>query len=135
MNEHPSDADVRMPGREQCPTCGAGRSDDPVCYRCRSDLTPLLAIERRADALRAEARRSYALGWYRRTAGLMAEVIRMEAYPEDFRLLACACLRYGDFQTVCRAYARLVKAEASAPPSGCHGGRGEPTPRRATRLV
>jgi len=94
--------------KRRCVTCGASRREGPICYRCKSDLTPLLALEHRANALRAEARRCYALGWFRRAAALLSETLRIEAFPEDFKLLACAGLRCGDFQTVCRAYARFL---------------------------
>ena len=108
MNEIVLDFTANRPGRQSCVTCGAPRREGPVCYRCKGDLTPLIAIEHRADALRAEARRCFALGWHRRTAALVGEIIRIEALPEDFKLLACACLLCGDFQTACRAYSRFL---------------------------
>jgi hypothetical protein len=93
--------------RGNCPTCGAPRQEPAVCYRCKSDLAPLVRLEREADALRAEARRCYARGWYRRAAVLAGQILRIEASDADFHLLVCACLRCGDFQTACQAYARV----------------------------
>lgn len=87
---------------------GSGDLSGPApCPVRQTGKTPLLAIEQRADAMRVEARRCFALGWHRRTAALVGEVIRIEALPEDFKLLTSACLLCGDFQTTCRAYTRF----------------------------
>lgn len=99
-------------GRERCPTCGAARREaESECYRCRSDLRPLLEIERQADAWRAEARRCYGRGWYRRAAAILREVLSLEARPEDLRLLAAACLWFGDYATAYRTFRRLRSLE------------------------
>lgn len=93
-------------GREHCPTCGAPRQAEAVCYRCKSDLSALINLEARVDTLRAHARRCYARGWYRRAAELAREVAALEKSPEDMSLLACACLMSGDFPTAVDAYRR-----------------------------
>ncbi len=117
MSEDPAEAKAIPPGRQRCPTCGAARRDDAVCYRCKTDLAPLIAIERRADALRVEARRCYALGWYRRAVALLREIVSVEATAEDYRLLACACVHCGDFPTACQAYRRLVHLDNLTTPA------------------
>lgn len=96
------------PGRRHCPTCGAPRGQDATCYRCKSDLSPLIGLEREADAWRAEARRCYAQGWYRQAAALAQRALRIETSSEDLKLVICACLRYGDFRTVCRTTGQLL---------------------------
>jgi len=106
MNGNAPDSQEGGLPQPRCITCGAPRRDGPVCHRCKSDLTPLIALERRVEALRAEARRWYALGWYHGVIALAGEITRIGASPEDFRLLACAGLRCGDFQTACQAYVR-----------------------------
>ena len=40
---------------ERCPVCRAPFKNDPVCYRCGADLSPLLAIEAEAAAREREA--------------------------------------------------------------------------------
>ena len=40
---------------ERCPVCRARFKDEPVCYRCGADLSPLLAIETDAAALEQQA--------------------------------------------------------------------------------
>jgi hypothetical protein len=40
---------------ERCPVCRAPFKNDPVCYRCGADLSPLLAIEAEAGALERRA--------------------------------------------------------------------------------
>ena len=93
-------------GRQRCPTCNAPRRGDPVCHRCKSDLTRLVQLERHVDALRAQARRCYARGWYRQAAPLARRIVSLEASPDDVRLMACALLLCGDYPSAWRAYAR-----------------------------
>lgn len=111
MNGRLRDDAGGLPGRHQCPTCGAPRGEGAACHRCRSDMAPLLALEQRADVLRAEACRCYAHGWFRRAAALLGETTRIEASPENLKLLACAGLLCGDFESACRAYARFLRRE------------------------
>ncbi len=40
---------------ERCPICRARFKNEPVCYRCGADLSPLLAIEAEAAALEQQA--------------------------------------------------------------------------------
>lgn len=40
---------------ERCPVCRARFGGESVCYRCTTDLSPLLAIERRVAKLEHEA--------------------------------------------------------------------------------
>ena len=96
-------------GRERCPTCRALRRD-AVCPRCKTDLSPLLQLERRADGLRHRARRCYARGWYRQAAALAGEVVALESSPEDLALLACASLMAGDFPAASNSYRRICLA-------------------------
>ena len=93
-------------GRERCPTCGAPRHAEAVCYRCKTDLSSLIDVEARVDTLRAHARRCYATGWYRRAAELTREVLALERSSQDLSLLACASLMSGDFPAAIQAYRR-----------------------------
>ena len=102
---------VRTAGRERCPTCRAPRHGEAVCHRCKSDLDPLIRLERRVDVLRAQARRCYARGWYRRTAALAEEMVALESSRENLKLLACAHLMAGDFPAaarICRQYGSAI---------------------------
>ncbi len=103
-----SGSDAFAKGRERCPTCNAPRQAESVCYRCKSDLSSLIALEIRVDNLRAHARRCYARGWYRRAAELTRELLSLEACSEDLALLACASLMSGDFPSAVHAYRRNV---------------------------
>lgn len=105
-----SGSDAFGKGRERCPTCNAPRQAEPVCYRCKSDLSSLIALETRVDNLRAHARRSYARGWYRQAAELARELLSLEACSEDLALLACASLMSGSFPLAVNAYRRNVLA-------------------------
>lgn len=49
--------------KEKCPVCRAGiKESSPVCRRCRSDLTTLLEINARAEALARAATKALAHG-------------------------------------------------------------------------
>jgi len=96
----------RNAGRDRCPTCRAPRRGEAVCYRCKSDLGPLIRLEHRVDALQAAARRCYARGWYRRAAALAEEMTTLEGSPEILRFLACAQLMAGDFPAAARTCRR-----------------------------
>jgi hypothetical protein len=102
--------DDRTTGRDRCPTCRAPRHGEAVCHRCRSDLGPLIRLEGRVDLLRAQARRCYARGWYRRAAALAEEMVALESSPENLRLRACAALMAGDFLAAARTYRRHESA-------------------------
>ena len=90
-----------------CPTCGATRQTDPTCYRCKSDLSWLVEIEQRADALQNQASRCYARGWYRQAARLAQQAAGLQNRPEQLKLLASALLLAGDFPGACQAYLRV----------------------------
>ena len=47
---------------ERCPVCKAKFKDDPVCYRCGTDLSTLLRIERQAERLEQRAVACYGAG-------------------------------------------------------------------------
>lgn len=95
-------------GRNQCPTCGAPRSSVPLCHRCKTDLEPLQHIEALADRLREHARACYGRGWYRRAAHFAGQVVALEPRPEDLRLLACAALFAGDYQTALHSASHAI---------------------------
>jgi len=62
---------------ERCPTCQARLRQDPVCPRCKTDLTRLIAIE--ADAA----------AWLKRSVALLAtgdEVLALQAVESSLRL-------------------------------------------------
>jgi hypothetical protein len=86
--------------RERCPTCHARRTEDPRCHRCGCDLTDLMAIEREADALRESALDAYAAGRFHRAAEIATRSLHLLHEPCTVKLLACSCLRAGDY---CRA--------------------------------
>jgi hypothetical protein len=98
----------QRPARRRCPTCNAPRSGEPVCHRCRSDLTLLIHLERRADELRVRARHCYARGWYRQAAAVAAEVVSLEATPDDLGFLASANVMCGNFPAAIAAFHKAV---------------------------
>jgi len=62
---------------ERCPTCQARLRQDPVCPRCKTDLTRLMAIE--ADAA----------AWLKRSVALLAtgdEALALQAVEASLRL-------------------------------------------------
>ena len=62
---------------ERCPTCQARLRQDPVCPRCKTDLTRLMAIE------------SDAVAWLKRSIALLAtgdEVLALQAVEASLRL-------------------------------------------------
>ena len=95
--------------RRRCPTCNAARTDSAVCHRCKSDLSLLIKVERRADALRRRARACYARGWYRQAATVAGELLSLEASSENAELLACAQLLAGDFPAAVKTHRRLAR--------------------------
>jgi len=62
---------------ERCPTCQARLRQDPVCPRCKTDLSRLMAIESAASA------------WLNRSVVLLAtgdEALALQAVEESLRL-------------------------------------------------
>ncbi|HYQ91670.1 MAG TPA: hypothetical protein VES89_06235 [Candidatus Competibacteraceae bacterium] len=55
---------------KRCPVCKAKFKEDPVCYRCGTDLSTLLRIERQAERLEQRA-----VTWY--GAGHLSEAHRV----------------------------------------------------------
>ena len=47
---------------ERCPVCKAKFKDNPICYRCGTDLSTLLRIERQAKLLEQRAVACYGAG-------------------------------------------------------------------------
>lgn len=47
---------------ERCPVCRATVTDTETCRRCRTDLAPLLRLERQAEAVELAAYRHLAEG-------------------------------------------------------------------------
>lgn len=97
--------------RHKCPTCGARRREQPVCPRCGTGLSGLIAVEAHADRLYRRARGAYRSGLFRTAASRAAAAARLEVRPEFLRLLAVASLRSGDFAAAVRTARRVPRSE------------------------
>ena len=65
---------------ERCPNCRARFKGEPVCYRCGCDLTPVLRIEARAQALERLA--IQCLAWDLVAAGqLLERALKLQRRP------------------------------------------------------
>ena len=65
---------------ERCPNCRARFKGDPVCYRCGCDLSEILRIEKRAQALEQLA--VQCLAWDLKAAtGLVERTLRLQQRP------------------------------------------------------
>jgi hypothetical protein len=60
-----------------CPVCRAALRDDPVCYRCRADLSALFQLEGRAAFLLSRARGEYGAGCFPRALTLTRESLSL----------------------------------------------------------
>lgn len=95
----------------RCPVCRASVPQGSSCPRCRSDLTPLWAIENHAQTLLTDAANLLVAGL---TRPALAEIIGSQALQKTVnarRLEAIALLMNGDFQAALEAYDRLSKEE------------------------
>jgi hypothetical protein len=88
----------------RCPACRAENGDAPVCRRCKADLAPLVALERRRAAALDRAARAAA----RRSAGDVLhharEALLLRPGPDALRWLAVGHLLRRDFARAAACY-------------------------------
>ncbi|MFW6333234.1 MAG: hypothetical protein ACOC23_08020 [Thermodesulfobacteriota bacterium] len=82
---------------DRCPTCRAEHRGGDSCHRCKTDLKPLLEIEKRAEDHRTEAVRAFHLKDYRSMFHHARRSRSLRRTPESDRLLACAAMLSGNF--------------------------------------
>ena len=81
-----------------CPTCGAGQPPSVQCRRCKCDLSLVVAVRNRADALHRDCLRQLRAGEYHDALG--RALGRYELSPDETsrRLLAVTYLCLGRYQ-------------------------------------
>lgn len=84
---------------ERCPTCKARCKEKRVCRRCKTDLGPLLDMERDARKHYAEAAEAYKTNDYDRMLEHAGRARALLTTAETTRMLAAACLLTGDYST------------------------------------
>ena len=72
---------------ERCPVCKARFKDDPVCYRCGTDLSILLGIERRAEWLEQRAVALYGAGNFGEAWRVAEQALALKRSPLLCRLV------------------------------------------------
>lgn len=82
---------------KKCPTCNAVYKGKPTCHRCRTDLSPLLALEKQVQnhiqlALEAHIQKDYARMLFHARRAFM---IRKNTVTT--RVYACAAMLCGHF--------------------------------------
>ena len=97
-----------------CPTCGARHAGGPSCHRCRTDLRPVLAIERAAARHRRQARAALGRRDGAEARRRAARACALHRSPESLIALAAAALADRDFPAAIRLW-REIRSR-SAPP-------------------
>ncbi len=77
---------------ERCPTCRAKYKGKPICYRCKTDLGPLLDVEERAVAHSEAAHAAHESGDPETMFFHARRSFSLRRTPESRRLLAGAAL-------------------------------------------
>ena len=81
----------------RCPTCGTERLGRSICHRCKSDLSFWVSLESSANRLYQRALGAYASGNFRTARGFSMASDRLVHDCRTLELLACSCLRSGDY--------------------------------------
>jgi predicted amidophosphoribosyltransferase len=66
---------------ERCPVCKAKFKENPVCYRCGTDLSVLLRIERQAELLEQQAVALYGAGHLSEAQQLAKQSLALQRSP------------------------------------------------------
>ena len=72
---------------ERCPVCQAKFKGDPVCYRCGTDLSTLLGIEKRAELLEQQAVALYGAGNFGEAWRVAEQALALKRSPLLCRLV------------------------------------------------
>ncbi|MFO1431891.1 MAG: hypothetical protein U1F76_17425 [Candidatus Competibacteraceae bacterium] len=72
---------------ERCPVCNAKFKEDPVCYRCGTDLSALLRIERQAELLERQAMAFYGAGYLDEAQRVAEQALALMRSPLRCRLV------------------------------------------------
>ena len=66
---------------ERCPVCRAKFKEEPVCYRCGTDLAALLSIETQAEALEQRAVVLFGAGDLLEARHVARQVLQLKRSP------------------------------------------------------
>ena len=77
---------------ETCPACKAPFKGSQTCHRCKSDLTPLIAVAERAAACLGAARAAFEQNDYQAAWGLACQSLALRRSQE-----ADSLCRYAGF--------------------------------------
>lgn len=101
----------------RCPTCGARRREAaPVCHRCRTDLSTVLAIEAAADRYRRGALAALAGGSAAQARACSERACALHRSADSVTVRALVALAERDFALALRLW-REVRRPATRPPA------------------
>ncbi len=80
-----------------CPACKAKFKQKEICYRCKTDLRPLLNIEVLAEQIKLDAVKQFNQENYPVMLQLAKRAYSLIKTEEARQLFACAALLTGDF--------------------------------------
>ena len=92
----------------RCPVCRASVDHEPICRRCRADLSLLFTIEEDRACHVAAARDALQQGDWDMALAQVAEAAALRSDDESRILEAAAHLLRGDFPTAWGTYLRTV---------------------------
>ncbi len=94
---------------QRCPTCRAGYAGGTECYRCKTDLSGILGVEREAERCRIQAAQALARRNLAMAAGYADRGLFLHRSPAMLRVAAMVALARRDFRGACVLW-REVKA-------------------------
>lgn len=89
---------------ERCPVCRARFKEEPVCYRCGADLSPLLTIEAEAAVLEQQVVTLLAVGQW-----LEARQTAEQALALQYSPLAAAARNFAHRELIASETRRLER--------------------------
>ena len=113
----------------RCPTCGVRRRGaSPVCHRCRTDLSRVLAIERAADRCRRRALAALERGRNPEARACAERACSLHRSADSLAVRALVALADRDFPLALRLWREIRPAGGGEEAMGSPGGAGFPDP-------
>ncbi|CAN2049140.1 hypothetical protein GMMP1_60011 [Candidatus Magnetomoraceae bacterium gMMP-1] len=100
---------------KRCPTCNAKYKGKTLCYRCKTDLAPLINIEERAESNIEKALSSYASNDFNQMFFHARRAWSLYCTPEAIKLLASAALLVKKFDLAISLWDKIVENQENSP--------------------
>lgn len=98
---------------QRCPTCKAGYAGGAECYRCKTDLSGILEVEREAELCRVQAAQALARRDLAAAAGYADRGLFLDRSPAMLRVGAVVALARRDFRGACALWREVKAADPS----------------------